>query len=94
IGQVLTTKNSYQYGPICIDKNYRGKGILEGLFDFARTIMRERYPILVTFVNSKNPRSVKAHMDKLKMDKIHEFEYNNKNYIELAYDTSKPVKNA
>ncbi len=90
-GHTLTVENSYQYGPVCIDKKFRGKGVLEGLFEFARLVMEEQYPFLVTFVNVKNPRSVKAHIDKLKMEKLKEFEYNNKKYIELVYDTSRPV---
>ena len=34
-GQTLTTENSYQYGPVCIDASLRGQGVLEGLFAFA-----------------------------------------------------------
>lgn len=91
LGQRLTTENSYQYGPICIEKDFRGTGVLEGLFDFARKEMQKRYPILVTFVNMKNPRSVKAHLDKLKLHNVKEFEYNGNSYIELVYDTSKSL---
>ncbi len=94
LGRKLTTTNSYQYGPICIDKSHRGKGVLEGLFEFSRRVMQEKYPILVTFVNSKNTRSVNAHINKLQMEIIQEFEYNSKRYIELVYDTSKPVGNS
>jgi len=91
-GQKLTTENSYQYGPICIEKKYRGTGVLEGLFEFARKEMQKKYPILVTFVSPKNPRSVKAHVEKLKLENILEFKYNNKSYIELVYDTTMPLK--
>lgn len=91
LGQQITTENSYQYGPICIDKDFRNTGVLEGLFDFARSEMQKRYTILVTFVNKKNPRSVKAHVDKLKLINVKEFEYNKSSYIELVCDTSKPI---
>lgn len=91
LGQRLSTENSYQYGPICIHRDFRGTGVLEGLFDFARSVMERRFPILVTFVNKENPRSVKAHVDKLKLEVIKEFEYNKKSYLELVYDTSKPL---
>ncbi|MBN2618288.1 MAG: hypothetical protein JXR64_08270 [Spirochaetales bacterium] len=94
LGQKLTTYNSYQYGPVCIDKKFRGTGVLEGLFEYARIIMNRKYPILVTFVNKMNPRSVSAHTKKLKLDIITEFEYNNKSYLELVYDTSKEFKNS
>lgn len=91
LGQQLTVRNSYQYGPICIEKEFRGTGVFERLFDFTRGEMHKKYPILVTFVNTKNPRSVKAHMDKLKMVNVKEFKYNNNSYIELVYDTSKKL---
>lgn len=91
IDRKLDVKNSYQYGPICIDTNYRGTGVLEGIFEFSRKKMSEKYPILVTFINKKNTRSIKAHTVKLGLEISKEFEYNNNSYIELVYDTSKEV---
>ncbi len=89
LGKTLTIDNSYQYGPICIDKSHRGSGVLQGLFDFSREIMSRRFPILVTFVNKINPRSFEAHTRKLGLEMIQEFEYNGNSYYELVYDTSK-----
>jgi len=89
--QILTIDNSYQYGPVCIDKSIRGQGTLEKLFDFALDSMSKRYPILVTFVNKINPRSYEAHKRKLGLEVIQEFEFNNNNYYEMVYDTSKRV---
>jgi hypothetical protein len=91
LGKKLNTKNSYQYGPVCIDKNMRGTGVLEKIFDFAREKMSKKYPILVTFVNKANPRSYEAHTRKLGLEVIQEFEFNNNYYYELVYDTSKRV---
>jgi hypothetical protein len=50
--------------------------------------MKAKYPILVTFINKNNPRSVQAHTRKLGLEVINEFEFNNKQYYELVYDTS------
>lgn len=91
LGQTLTIDNSYQYGPVCIDKSVRGSGLLEELFDFALESMSKRYPILVTFVNKINERSYAAHKRKLGLDSIQEFEFNGNNYYEMVYDTSKRV---
>ena len=91
LGQTLSVDNSYQYGPVCIDKSVRGSGLLEKLFDFARENMAKRFPILVTFINKINPRSYEAHTKKLKLEVIKEFSYNNNNYYELVYDTSKSL---
>ena len=86
LGQVLTLENSYQYGPICVHKNYRGSDVFANLFDFSRKQMKSRYPIMITFVNQINPRSIAAHK-KIGMDLIKEFEFNNNQYYELGYDT-------
>ncbi len=91
LGQKLTVQNSYQYGPVCVDIEYRGSGVLEKIFDFARENMAKRFPILVTFINKINPRSYEAHTKKLKLEVIKEFSYNNNNYYELVYDTSKSL---
>lgn len=92
LDQVLDIHNSYQYGPICIDKSMRGKGVLEEIFEFSRQQMQKRYPILVTFINKINPRSYEAHVRKLNLEIIQEFEFNNNHYYELVYDTSKKIK--
>jgi hypothetical protein len=91
LGQPLSVDNSYQYGPVCIDKSVRGSGLLEKLFDFALESMSKRYPILVTFVNVINERSYAAHKRKLGLDVIQEFEFNNNRYYEMVFDTSKRV---
>jgi hypothetical protein len=91
LGTTLSINNSYQYGPVCIDKRYRGSGLLAKLFNFALESMQKRYPILVTFVNKINPRSYAAHSKKLGLEVIHEFEFNNNTYYEMVFDTSKRV---
>jgi hypothetical protein len=91
LNQTLSVENSYQYGPVCIDKAVRGTGVLEEIFHFSREEMSKRYPILVTFVNKINPRSFHAHTRKLGLEVIQEFEFNNNHYYELVYDTSQKI---
>lgn len=91
LDQTLSIDNSYQYGPVCVDKAVRGTKALPLLFDFAREQMRCRYPILVTFINKINPRSYEAYVRKLGLEVITEFEFNNNSYYELVYDTSKKL---
>jgi len=91
LDQKLSIENSYQYGPICIDKAYRSSELLKQIFDFSRIALNKRFPILVTFINKINPRSYVAHTKKLGLTVIQEFEYNDNHYYELVYDTSKSV---
>ena len=76
---------------LCI-KSVRGSGVLEKIFDFSREHMSKKYPILVTFINKLNPRSYEAHVRKLGLSVIQEFEFNNNSYYELVYDTSQKIK--
>ncbi|PHS56265.1 MAG: GNAT family acetyltransferase [Sulfurimonas sp.] len=92
MGQKLSVDNTYQYGPTCIYKSVRGTGVLEKIFNFSIEHMSKKYPILITFINKINPRSYEAHKRKMGFDVIQEFTYNNNDYYELAYDTSKTVK--
>ncbi len=91
LGQTLSVDNSYQYGPICIDKSLRGTAVLKDIFNFSLAEMHKHYPILVTFINQINPRSYEAHRRKLGLEVIQEFEFNGSKYWEFVYDTSRPV---
>lgn len=88
-GHKLSTENSYQYGPVCVDKSVRGKGVFERIFQFSLGEMSKRYPVLVTFINKINSRSFKAHTKKAGLSVIQEFEFNNNQYYELACLTKK-----
>lgn len=87
----ITTANSFQYGPICIHKEYRGKGLIMPLFEFMRAQMSQKYPLALTFINKINIPSAKAHTEKLKWTIIGDFEFNNNDYFILAYDMNQGV---
>ena len=87
-GQVTTTENSYQYGPICIREDMRGKGVLMGIYQFARSVMAEHYPLGVTFINRRNGRSMKAHTEKLGLELLGAFAFNKQNYQILGFLTA------
>lgn len=90
-GKEITTDNSFQYGPVCIDKNYRGKGLLNQIFEEMRLEFLKKYPISVTFINKINIISEIAHTKKLGWEIIDEFQFNNNNYIGLAFDMKNSV---
>ena len=55
----INSISSFQYGPICIDKKYRGKGLINLLFEFMRIHIVKRYPLSLTFINKNNIPSLK-----------------------------------
>jgi len=88
----INSTRSFQYGPICIDKKYRGKGLINLMFEFMRIHVVKKYPLSLTFINKTNAPSLKAHTEKLKWTIIADFQFNNNNYYILAYDMNKPVQ--
>ncbi|WP_369753101.1 GNAT family acetyltransferase [Flavobacterium sp. WC2409] len=87
----ITTTNSFQYGPICIHADYRGKGLIKPLFEFMRSHIVERYPLALTFINKKNIPSLKAHSKKLQWTIIGDFQFNSNDYFIMAYDMKKAI---
>jgi hypothetical protein len=87
----INSTSSFQYGPICIDKKYRGQGLINLLFEFMRIHIVKRYPLSLTFINKTNIPSLKAHTEKLKWTVIDDFQFNDNHYYILAYDMNKPV---
>ena len=86
---ILSVNNCYQYGPAAIDKDYRGTEVLPNLFEASRLLMKDRYPIAITYVNQTNERSFQAHSRKLGFDIVKKFEFHGNNLFVLCYDTSK-----
>lgn len=87
-GQALTRKNSYQYGPICLDKSVRGTGLFERVFYTSLAGMRERYPIMATFINQINHRSYAAHTKKVPLMTLENFQFNQNDYYLMACSTA------
>lgn len=88
-GQTLSTENSYQYGPMCVEKALRGTGLFEQVFDASLASMRERFPIMATFVNQANPRSYAAHSRKARMETSGTFDFNGNHYYLMACSTTR-----
>lgn len=84
-GRDITTSNSYQYGPVCLHKDYRGRGIIIEFFQYARKEMTPHYSYALTFINMRNKRSAQAHMNKLHLDYIQEFRFKGQRYHMLGF---------
>ena len=75
----------FVYGPVCIDRQSRGQGILEGLFEIMKEALGDDYDVGIAFVSLSNPRSFQAHTAKLGMRVIDEFEFGGERYRTLAF---------
>jgi GNAT superfamily N-acetyltransferase len=90
-GKKIAVDRSFQYGPVCVDRAFRGSGILSQLFETMQSNFAPRFPIGVTFINKLNHRSLAAHHRKLNFEIIDEFEFNNGHFHTLAFSTDRTV---
>jgi hypothetical protein len=88
MGAEVTIDRSFQYGPICIDLDWRGSEVFPNLFALMRSSFESRFPIGITFINKLNHRSFKAHTRKLDLEIVDEFEFNGNSFYTLAFLTS------
>lgn len=84
-GKMLSELKVFLYGPVCIDKEWRGRGILEGLFAVMIQTLRGQFDVGVAFVSESNPRSMRSHVTKLGMQVVDSFDFGGKKYRTLAF---------
>lgn len=83
--QPLSNYRSFSYGPVCVADAYRGTGILQGLFQALLAQIPTRYNAGVCFLAKDNPRSLRAHTQKLGMEILRDFEFKGKSYFLLGF---------
>jgi len=84
-GQSLSTFKSYIYGPVCIGREYRGRGLLRGLYEAQKKDLAGQFEIGVAFVSRSNLHSLSAHVAGLGMIEAGDFEVKDNVYATLAF---------
>jgi predicted GNAT superfamily acetyltransferase len=84
-GRSLNSFNSYIYGPACVAREYRGRGLLRGLYDAQKKDLAGQFKISVAFVSRSNPHSLDAHVKGLGMTEVGNFECRGNTYVTLAF---------
>ena len=87
-GKPIIVEDTFQYGPVCLDQRFRGTGLFPSLFEKMRREFSAQFPVGITFINRLNQRSFEAHTRKLGLEVIDEFEFGDKSYYGLAFDTA------
>ena len=93
-GKKLVLGDTYQYGPMCVDRSIRGTGAFEALFFASLDRFRDRFPVMLTFVNQINKRSENAHKNKAHMETIGTFDFGGNHYLLMGIRTDAAGKNA
>ena len=81
----LSAFNSYIYGPVCIARQYRHRGLLRGLLNFQKEDLAGQFEIGVALVSYSNRHSMQAHVAGLGMAEAGEFELNGNLFAILAF---------
>jgi predicted GNAT superfamily acetyltransferase len=84
-GNLLSEYRSYAYGPVCIDRAYRRKGLLRGLYQEQKRELAGRFEVGVALIARDNPHSMRAHVLGLGMSEVGEFEVNGKRFATVAF---------
>src|SRR5262245_66090503 len=70
---------------ICIDRAYRRRGALRGLYESQKQDLAGRFDVGVAFVSRSNPHSLAAHIAELGMTKLGNSEWKGNVYVILAF---------
>lgn len=72
-------------GQVCIDKNYRGKGVFRGLYNEMKTVFSNSYECIITEIDSANTRSLNAHKT-IGFKELLTYQANNQDWIVVFMD--------
>ncbi|MEO6919813.1 MAG: hypothetical protein ABI171_12505 [Collimonas sp.] len=87
-GKSLLRQRVFVYGPVCIGKQWRGQGILQKLFAAVKIYTRADYDIGAAFIDDRNPHSLAAHVQGLKMAALTPFSCLRLNYQLVVFSTA------
>src|SRR5215467_3331546 len=88
LGKPLSSYKSYAYGPVCIGREYRQRGLLRGLYEAQKKELAGQFDIGVAFVSRGNPHSLRAHVSGLAMTEVGDFEAKGNVYVILAFSVA------
>lgn len=84
-GTLLAHARLFAYGPVCIARAHRGRGLLRRLYGAVVAEVTGRFEFGVTLVSQDNRHSLHAHVDGLGMDDVARFEHGGRQYHLLAF---------
>lgn len=87
-GQKLSNQKTFISGPVCIDREWRGKGINQRMFRFMLECLKDKFDVGVTFISESNPGSLAA-AEKNNIKVIDQIIHEGKLFNILAFSVNK-----
>jgi hypothetical protein len=87
ISKVVSDEKYIIMGQVCIDKEFRAKGIFKNLYEFMKiSISLHEFDSIITEIDTKNERSLKAHKS-IGFKKLLDYKHNNKHWRIVSLKT-------
>lgn len=84
-GRPLDAQAVVIYGPVCVAREARGKGLFRALVEGLKAQLAGRFETAVAFIASDNPRSLAAHVDGLGMALLGSYSFRDRDYAIIAF---------
>lgn len=86
-GKFLSEYKYYVMGQVCVDKDYRGKGVFNMLYQQHKKLFKDRFDFVATEISQNNTRSVRAH-EKVGFKTIYTYKDSIDNWNVVVWDWS------
>lgn len=83
--QAVADLRYFIYGPVCIDRAARGRGLLTGLLRAMSVALSAHFDLGIAFIAQSNSHSYHAHVRKNNMAVIDEFEFDGRRFWTVAF---------
>lgn len=76
----------FLYGPVVVDDQFRGRGVLTALFERLRADLRDRFATGVAFIETANATSMLVHR-RLGLEPFETFRFDGRDFQALSFTT-------
>jgi ribosomal protein S18 acetylase RimI-like enzyme len=89
LGKLISTYHYIVVGQVCVDKAYRGKGLLDACYKAYADHFKSQYDFAITEIATKNERSINAHK-RIGFEEVHRYsDANNVEWSIVVWDWRK-----
>lgn len=85
LGTTLIDARVCIYGPVCVDRSFRGRGVLRGLISGLKAELAGQFDVAAAFISKVNSRSLGAHVDGLGMTVLGDYAFEAGRYWIVAF---------
>ena len=85
LGMTLIDARVCIYGPVCVDRAWRGRGVLRGVVARMKEELAGQFDVAAAFISKDKSRSLAAHVDGLGMTVLGDYAFGTGRYWLVAF---------